>query len=485
MDIKIMETDSENPYVDIHCHSSMKPFCQACPGNTNSEDASLINSIWHDDPPTDRNIRQNKALSVTRFSQANFTSLFQGNFKVVVVALNPPEKGFFPKFETRPYKTQFRNFLDDFVTGIGIKKIIFIQKNKDDFNELNCEYDFYKQLNGIVLTIYGKKVCYKLTSKYSDIENNVNSKDDIISVVLSIEGANLFSNNNSIPPPPGMILSNIDKVKRWDHPPFFVTFCHHFYNYLAGHASSLPDFIKKKVDESTGLDTDIVPDGIVVIKHLLSTTNGRRIYIDIKHMSRKSRYTYYQILENDYRNEKIPIIVSHGALNGYPVLDPAGPTPKERNGLFNGRDINFYDDEIVRIAKSGGIFGLQMDKRLITNKCEKRKIKYLCWSKKKQLKRWMRLVWNQIRHIADLLDNNNLPAWDIICLGTDFDGIIDPVDRYWTSAELRCMYKDLLDYADEYVAHKSFRIATSHIAPKDILEKVFSKNAINFLKKYY
>lgn len=480
-----METKSDKPYVDIHCHSSMKPFCQACPGNTNSEDASLINSIWYDDPPTYRNIRQNKTLSVTRFSQANFTSLFQGNFKVVVVALNPPEKGFFPKFDTRPHKSHRRNFLTDFVTGIGIKKIIFIQNNKDDFNELNCEYDFYKQLDNIVLTIYGKKVRYRLTSNYSDIENNIKC-EDIISVVLSIEGANLFSNDNSKALVPSEILSNIDKVKNWDHRPFFVTFCHHFYNYMAGHASSLPDFIKNKVDESTGRDLDIAQPGKDAIKELLDPTVGKRIYIDIKHMSRKSRYTYYKILENDYPNDKIPIIVSHGALNGYPVLDPDGPERKERNGLFNGRDINFFDDEIVRIAKSGGIFGLQMDKRQITNKCEKHKIKYLCWSKKKKLSRWMRLVWNQIRHIADLLDNNNLPAWDIICLGTDFDGIIDPVSRYWTSADLGgCLYTDLYNYLEEYLPQKNFRFSPNHIDAVKILNKIFSENALNFLAKYY
>ena len=483
------------PYIDLHCHPSMKPFGLACPGNTNSPDASLMDSIWYDDPPTSGKIKLADAIGITRFSQANFTALYHGNFKIVVVALNPIEKGFFPvKLKSNPVsylvdhatnRTHYLNlFLEDFISGIGKKKIKFIQNNFDDFNELNCEYEFYRQLDNTPLTTYGKKVRYKLTSVYNDIETNLKSNKDVISVVFSIEGANLFSNDNRNPIVLSSVLSNIDIVKQWQHPPFFVTLCHHFFNYLGGQAKSLPNIISKRLGDGRGSDTDLLHDGEQVIYHLLNKSNGRRIFIDIKHMNRKVREAYYKILEERYNTEQIPIIVSHGALNGYLNPTDSSDAPRERNGLFNGREINFYDCEIVKIAKSGGIFGLQLDKRQITNKCEYRKIKYLC-RRKNKARRWTSLVWNQIRHIADILDSNNLPAWNITCLGTDFDGMITPIDQYCTSDRLHDLFTDLLPFARDYVEHKTFRFLPNKIPAEKILKKIFSENAKEFLKKYY
>jgi len=84
-----------------------------------------------------------------------------------------------------------------------------------------------------------------------------------------------------------------------------------------------------------------------------------------------------------------------------------------------------------------------------------------------------------------LLDSNNLPAWDITCLGTDFDGIISPIDLYCTSDKFQDLFTKLLPYADGYVAHKTFRYLPNNISGEKILGKIFSENAVAFLKKYY
>ena len=467
-------------YIDFHCHPSLKPFGQACPGITNNPDASIKNSIWHDDPPTGQDKRLNRSLTVTRFSQSNFTELYRGNFRVVVVSLYPVEKAF---FTSRTGTGWFADRLYDLTTGIGIKKVNYIQRNRNDFNEVNCEYEFYKQLDNHELTIYGNKVRYRLVSDYNDICLNLNGQDNAISVVLSFEGANLFTTDNSRPPDPAIILSNIDKVKNWQHPPFFISLCHHFYNHLAGHARSLRGITRLLIDQTEGLDTGITPLGIEVIHRLLGRANGRRIYIDIKHMSRAVRLAFYRILDNDYSKDKIPIIVSHGAVNGYPSL--SDPDRKEKNGLFNGEDINFYDDEIIRIARSEGIFGLQIDKRRITNRSVQRRIRFLCFTRKKKFRRWNMLVWNQISYIADLLDSNGLPAWDIICIGTDFDGVVSPIDGYWTSSEIQHLHTNLIEFADEYLRHKIFRLPSNNISSVKILNKIFSENALTFLSEYY
>ena len=340
-------------FIDIHCHPSLKPFGKACPGNTNNSDASLPDSIWHNDPPTAGDKILNRSLKVTRFSQSSFTDLHLGKFKIVVVALYPIEKGFFSgRIGTR----DFADIIYNFPAGIGSKKIDFIQENNDDFSELNCEYDYYRQLDDMPLKIYGKDVRYRLTSDFTDIESNLAGTEDVISVVLSIEGAGSFSNDISRPPDQNLLLSNIDKVKKWQHPPLFVSLCHHFDNYMAGHAHSFPCIIGRLVDQTSGIDRGINSCGEAVIRSLLNESDGRRIYIDIKHMSRKSRIRYYEILHNEYGKEKIPIIVSHGALNGRPSLNDGDRSGGKRNKSFDSRDINFYDEEIVKIADSRGYF---------------------------------------------------------------------------------------------------------------------------------
>lgn len=472
-------------YVDLHCHPSVKPFGRAYPGNINNNDPLMEDSIWHNDPPTKKDKRLNKKFpKVTLFSQSDFTTLHQGNFKVVVVALSPIEKGFFTSHLGEGDRA---DKVYDFITMIGEKKIDFIQRNNNYFLELYAEYSFYKQLNDSMVKIYGEDLRYKLTSCYGDIANNLQIPG-VISVVLSIEGGHAFNMDNS-KPATVKILSNINLVKQWPQPPFFVTLSHHFYNELGGHAQSLPPgIVSRLVDQSHGIDTGITPLGEKVFKRLLSKANGRRIYIDIKHMSRQVRRDYYFLLATKYRKINIPIIVSHGALNGYPsVYDDECPN-KGKHGPFWGKDINFYDDEIVKIAESNGIFGLQIDDRLITNKCEQRKIKFSCRNKKYKSMRRARLVWNHIKYIAELLDRNNLDAWGTTAIGTDFDGLGDPIDGYWTSAELPNLYMNLLEYARNYMQPGNNPLQVTEnksSAPDQIMQRIFSENAMEFLRRYY
>jgi microsomal dipeptidase-like Zn-dependent dipeptidase len=238
------------------------------------------------------------------------------------------------------------------------------------------------------------------------------------------------------------------------------------------------------IDQRPGMDSEITPLGIETIRRLLDKNSGRRILIDIKHMSRQVRLAYYNMLETELSGENIPVVVSHGAVNGYPRLDDNASNHRKRNGLFNGEDINIFDDEIIRVARSGGIFGLQIDRRRITNRWEQWKIKLFHVTKKSKLRRWNMLLWNQIRYIADLLDSNGLPAWDIVCLGTDYDGMVSPIEEYSTSCEIQNLYRNLQYFADDYLRNKNFIIPANRITSTGLLDKVFSENALRFLANY-
>lgn len=107
-------------------------------------------------------------------------------------------------------------------------------------------------------------------------------------------------------------------------------------------------------------------------------------------------------------------------------------------------DINFYDNEIVELAKSGGIFGLQLDERRIGSKQYIGQVHINSGSKTKRMHSNSKLVWNNIQHIVQLLDQHDVFAWDSIAIGSDNDGIIDPINLFWTSEEM----DDLVQYIE-------------------------------------
>ena len=71
--------------------------------------------------------------------------------------------------------------------------------------------------------------------------------------------------------------------------------------------------------------------------------------------------------------------------------------------IFNTDDINFFDDEIIKIGNSNGLFGIQLDERRIGSKSILRETKAIM-SKRNTLYSWSKLVWNQISHMAEVLD---------------------------------------------------------------------------------
>jgi len=483
----------DNYIIDLHCHSALKPFSKSFPNKKQSGNPKDENSLWYQDKPTTWDKVKNYVATLTNFSQSDFTSLVEGEVRVVCIALYPPEMGFFkPKlFGGEQNIGTIADALLNLVTGLGKERINHLQASQDYFQDLEAEYDFYKQQENTIQNIRGEKCSYQLVKNYQEIEQNINNtKKNTISLVFTIEGSHVFNCGiENRPTNPEEVLKNVQKVKNWEHKPLFVGLAHHFYNELCGHAPSISDSLQRALDQSLGQEKGITNLGEQVIDSLLDNSEGKRIYIDLKHMNAKSRNEYYKILEDKYTGEDIPLIVSHGACNGREssVNQKISQASEYSSTFFEG-DINFYDDEIVRIAKSKGIFGLQLDERRIANKETLRKTPNSL-RRKKILEHRSRLLWNQIQHIAQILDRAGLPAWDFIGLGTDFDGIIDTLNGYWTSEELAYLDDNLLRHAKRYFSGQYGGLLTQEfnreIDIEEIIYKVMYGNSQRFLKAYF
>lgn len=472
-----------NQFIDIHCHPTMKPFGKSFTrkGNNRGQSPNPRNttSLWNYDPPTLTDKLINNIASLTKFRQSDFTSSVNGETGILFVCLYPPEQGFF--------KNRLGNTLSDLaldlVTGLGKPRINYLQANCNYFKDLCNEYNFLTSHQDKLVKIKKKHATYKILKNSADLSSHTLLADKTIFIVVTIEGAHsFFSGWDTEKKQPAdsdeQILANIDTVKSWEHSPLFIGLAHHFYNGICGHSISMDKFLRKFIDQDYGTDFGISPLGEKVIHRLLDN-DSKRILIDVKHMNLKNRIRYYEMLESDYAG-KVPVVVSHGAVNGY--KDVTGKTNfPDSPDLFYKRDINSFDDELVRIAKSNGIFGIQIDERRIASNI-------MLWTlggklrNKHTLFHCSKLVWNQIEHVAKVLDKAGFPPWDLACLGSDYDGIVNPIPGYWTQEDIQHLDDNLLLHAANFLKKNKF---SQKAEPEEIIYKFKCGNAMRFLTDNY
>lgn len=462
-------------FTDLHCHPNLKTYGHSfdkCKDNDKC-------NVWFYQRPGFFSKILNTLAGVTRFSQADFTTLHKGGAKVIFASLYPFEKGF---FINAAGNGSLSAWLSDLVTGIGFKRIRNIQQHVDYFADLEKEYLFFKQSPKSKI-INEQAYSWKLARSWREVDESL-KKDDEIAVILTIEGTHVFNSGLEKfgkPVAEEEVLENIKRIKQWEFSPLFMTFAHNFNNDFCGHASSLEP-IKLFVDQSKGLNTGFTSLGKKVMQTLLSTENGRPIYIDIKHMSIAARKEYFEMLETDYPDKKYPTVVSHGAVNGLKWANSGVLS----SSVFHPAEINFYDEEIVHIGKNGGLFAIQFDARRIARKeLVKKKLSSLFRNEDPVLAAQM--IWYQIRHIAEVLDEAGYFGWGIACIGSDYDGTIDPLPGVWTAEYFPLIYEPILQLVHDYLQNEnSLNLPVNkEISPEDIVENFFLKNTTRFLQRYF
>lgn len=478
----------ESRFIDLHIHPAMKPLGKSFNKETgkNHPNKSRTSSIWHYDPPTVLDKITNVLLTLTKFRQSDFTTLARGNADVVFASLCGLEKGF---LMNKAGIGLPGDLLSNFIVGLGRKRINHIQKMNEYFPDLEMEYNFYKQLDGHKFRLNKKWYQYKIISGFNEIDNELDSAIKTIYVILTIEGTNVFNSGLKMmgkKVQPKEVLANVEKVKNWDKRLFFIGMTHHFDNEMVGHAQSLHGIVSKLCDQSERMNEGFNDLGWKVLRKLLDNSDGKRVLIDLKHLSVKARKEYYGFLDKEYSNENIPLIVSHGAVNGLRSFNERVEDDLFNYGKFQSDDINFFDLELVRIADSGGLFGIQFDERRVGSKNELKKTGPFL-SRRKMLFHKSKLIWNQIQHIAEVLNRNNKYAWGIQSIGSDYDGMVNSLNGFWSSEDMPLFDSYLEKHAYNFIASsqsdnlKDF----NKIKAADIVERFMHSNAYEFLKKNF
>ncbi len=509
-------------YADIHCHSTLRPFAFKTVNKRSKQD-----SVWFQDPPK---FRQRKGKLFPEYTMSDFTTLCTSNTKLIFLSISPTEQGWFKTI--LPWSVY--RFIGYFIMLLIriLLRIIFPWRNSIEsliqllvrfpnryikhvrrkkwnyFEELKDEYNYIAHTS----TWKEKDCSFKLIHAGTQIDDN----SDSIQVILTIEGAHSFISGNAENVKNKKfnindVLDNIDYVKNknnWTYPPFFVALSHHFYNGLSGHAKSiyqstrLGQWFSRLLSQDEGKDTQINVNGWKVINRLLCTdgdiNNTRRILIDVKHMSVTARKEYYCFVQlNNLNTEKIkiPIIFSHGGYSGCKtmneLIDQKDTDEKYNNSYseFNICSINLADDEIKIINDSEGLIGLNLDQRILSgrkvvDKAPKPRKNNLS----KVYEYWGKQVFKNIIGILKAViddpnatDTQKKHIWNCICIGSDFDGMINPVDGCISAQDYKKLKVQLIKLFNEWhkTDGKKYGII---ITPDKIVEKIFFTNAYEFAK---
>lgn len=491
-----------NYYADIHCHPTLHPYAFNWSGKKRN------NSVWSYDPPNDRQ----RDSPYPEFTQADFRTLALANVKMIYASLYPIEQGWFKAIIFN--EGGVTDILAKIISRLPVKFINHCQGNDlDYFDALKEEYQFLADENEKPHSVKGQSWKFKLVRNNIDLANIMN-EDCTIGVIITIEGVqSLISGNQETIDNATFdhkkTIENIIEAKNWKYPPFFISLTHHFYSGYCGHARSFPKPASTLLDQTVGLNQPINLKGNEIIDCMLGINgfegNGRRILVDTKHMSAASKIEYYAKIkafnEGKENEEKIPIVASHAgysenhSISGSMDWPDTDESKYDASSTFNPWSINLSDEEIIEIFNSRGIIGINFDQRILSGAgvIEDFDKKF----KKKDFKRnitsvrrfWGKQMLENILAIANAVyASNEIPPedkvkiWDMIALGTDFDGMINPIDAFITAEDFKELENTLVNLLKQ---HDNGGSVLKGLDLEHITRRIMFDNAYEFALRHY
>ncbi|MDP7034842.1 MAG: hypothetical protein QF752_10165 [Planctomycetota bacterium] len=490
------------PIADIHAHPSFLPW------NAQENPSQL----WTPHPPRWNQHR----WKITTYAQSDFTTMARGNVRLLWTSLYPLERGFVPDARLLGSKRLLTRVGQTLLRTSKERLRFFRSEDYDYFDSLQGEYEFFAAGENLAHDISSNQGeepwSYTIGRDIQHVNETLESPQRI-AVVLTIEGAHAFGSvHPARPPKTEDVLDRVDRVLgSWDHPVFCVTFCHHFQNALCGHARSIYAPIHRIFDQSDGLDTGFTEMGRAVLDRILDLDQKHRpdripTRIDLKHMSLAGRWELYQRIEDHNRahpDNPVPLLVSHFAASGNPKTIPdilASPHDSDQEyastpGVFNPWTINFCDEEILRIHQSGGLLGLILEQRILASKRELRRVRSVPEKKygrpNPEFNRaWGELLLNHIRQVITVCRDarkswytrDPQSAWDLLALGTDYDGKINVTDAFPTSEQLPQLERTLVELLDQAPDRDDLLLG---LDPDRAARKIVFENTRSFLDRHF
>lgn len=493
-------------FSDLHCHNHMRAHFHFQEKEKKFRKKGEF-SPWTVIASKAKN--QEKGKMGASYSQIDLVKCWNGNLRLTFNSLYPLERQFVQGMDPKIGEDKWYNFFAMAILGdIGLRRDLlqtaymripdkvvdyFQSPTYDYWESLNREKDFVVSDSGKRIvqneihvpglrlndrkaakrlseefpeSYVAQKACYRIPKNKTELAKSL-ADDSEITMILTIEGAHSLGTDRVT----GVqdISDRVRFIKEmWEVPIFFITFAHHFDNRLCGHAHSIPDTGKILLNQKKHLNEGFRRNGKRILRELLGLgpnlqrdpSLGYRILIDVKHMAARSRVDFYTWVRECLRKgDRIPVIASHCGYSGLKTLKEHIEKEREEkdnaldpSGKFNSWNINLCDEDIEIIVQTQGLIGISFDQRIlgITKdqlKGEKKEI---------QKRNGIELLWDNIEGIVkSAYTNPNLnplqkeQIWKCLTIGSDFEGLIDPVDPYPTVLQYDSMANNLVFMIDQ------------------------------------
>ena len=434
-------------------------------------------------------------------------------------------------------KSELEFFLSHF-ERFPLERIKFLQNGHYDyFEELKREYKFFLSKAGkkavtpskLQLEPHGPtqiwEGAYQLAQNGNEVLQRLRPDNNDLVIVFTLQGIHALGIGNpedELAKPGdelkdisiGKLKSRIRQLKGeeklddptiewWAHCPFFITIAHHFNNTLCGHAQSLPTSSKLLCDQRKNMDKGILRNATYgVMRELLGLNNenesngSKRIFIDVKHMSAASRQDFYKNIIRPYNRKpentlsKIPVIASQVGYSGIDSLEELIKNARSgreddyfKVGGFKAWNINLCDEDVIEIHQSGGLIGISLDQQLL-GEYQKSWLLDISISERKRTRSILARTLVQFVHIPfDYNLTEPTKIWDILCIGTGFDGSSNPLNGYATVLDMHRLEDDLINILTRM--KKDNPKWFEYHAPEILARKICFENAYDFVVKHY
>ncbi len=501
---------------DFHCHPGIKPqFSNPAskPSPWQFLDAKL--QVFKD-----VKISINKLFNEVLNSQSNLTQLITADVKLIGIILHAPEQ------QVAQVLSEKKIVNKGAVNLIDKNQLQFLAEGTHSF-ELITE-----ELNWLLTAPAPPGMSFKIINKAADYKEN--AANTVFGVII-IEGLHSFFNNPDAPDANDVFLQNFTAFTN-THTVLAINACHMQQNRFCNHAfgiqlfNPVPFFPVEKGITKLGekiIEMMIAKNILVDIKHM-----SLQARIDLYRL-------YNPNGDDDFRQ---PIICTHAGTTGTTigervkylfkkpqeladVYKVAFLKPKSKHDdetYHNCSSINLYDEDITLIMRSGGIIGLSFDQRILgfadenvlpgivpphdVEYISKKEAAFFLGSKPAELKLWTddtavwteedftdldaslyidmhrRFLINNIIHIlwvgANHPDIGAAKAAKQICIGTDFDGLINAIDCCKDCTDMQQLKEDMVEGMVNLLERIGLD-ATLNV--QTLLDDIFYHNGKNFV----
>jgi microsomal dipeptidase-like Zn-dependent dipeptidase len=484
------------PFADLHCHSFLKPFY------------SGWGDPWefheHECPTTSYDVVLEKAGSVPKFTQSNFESMLLGNVKVAYLSLTPLE------YEMRHPKIfrDLEKLRNSYACMAGITPDweFFLDKKVDYWQELMANMQQLIRGNRQPFVAGKDTLFYEVIGSGSQLQRVLGQKNRL-AVILSIEGAHCLGQGPLTPELLASadyqeeILEHVDVLKgirpmnaegdRLPFPVCVMTLNHFMWNGLSGHAKTFGQVEGYLLDQTEGMNTGVTPLGEKVIRRLLDKENGRRILVDVKHMGVESRRWYYRHLaERRALGDTIPVVATHCGIAGnswWSIATARNGNDQNKVSWLHQAPIAMFDEDVHEIFATHGILGLMLDKYRCGGALGNALVDETREGSIQRRQAYIHLLVANMLEVVDAIKCKE--AWDIIALGSDFDGMINAMEPYDQAIKLPTLRDDLISYFEapedifDLFPKRKVQRYMFGLSAEEIVNKVMGGNLLVFTQR--